>query len=238
MRIMDGHSNFVESVAFSPDGTRIVSGSVDNTLRMWDAVSGAHLNTLEGHSDRVESVAFSPDGTRIVSGSWDKTLRMWDAVSGAHLNTLKGHSGSVSSLAFSPDGTRIVSGSRDLRIWDAVSGAHLNTLEGHPGHIPFVAFSLNGMPIVSDRTSRVWDTVSDAQVDHMRAANSVSSFPYYDRQDKWICSIKPKRRLCWLPVSCRPRQYSSSGNRVGLGTEGGLVVIVDLSGVESYLDAL
>ena len=88
MRIIDGHSNAVLSVAFSLDGTQIVSGSDDETLRLWDAVSGAHLNTLNGHSNSVRSVAFSPDGTQIVSGSNDRTLRLWDAVSGTCLNML------------------------------------------------------------------------------------------------------------------------------------------------------
>ena len=76
MQIIDGHSDSVWSVAFSPDGTQIVSGSADTTLRRWDAVSGAHLNTLKGHSDTVTSVVFSPDGTQVVSGSADKTLQI------------------------------------------------------------------------------------------------------------------------------------------------------------------
>jgi WD40 repeat protein len=105
---MHGHLDRVMSVSFSPDGSHIASGSIDQTVRIWDAKTGAHLSTLEGHSDWVLSVAFSPDGSR-VAGSGNKTVRIWDATSGAHLSTFKGRSDSVRSLAFSPDGKCILS---------------------------------------------------------------------------------------------------------------------------------
>ena len=117
----------VNSVAYSPDGRRIVSGSVDNSLRLWDAASGKPIGPpLQGHTNSVSSVAFSPDGRRIVSGSWVNSLRLWDAASGKPIGPpLQGHTNSVMSVAFSPDGRRIVSGSRDnsLRLWDAASGS-------------------------------------------------------------------------------------------------------------------
>ena len=118
-----GAHGYVCSVAFSPDGKRIVSGSDDKTLKVWDATSGQEMLTLKGHTGDVMSVAFSPDGKRIVSGSDDKTLKVWDAATGQETLTLKGHTNAVSSVAFSPDGKRIVSGSGDqtVKVWDASS---------------------------------------------------------------------------------------------------------------------
>jgi WD40 repeat protein len=111
--VLEGHTDAVSSIAFSSDGLCIVSGSQDYTIRIWDAVSGAALNTLEGHTSGVNSIAFSPNGLRIVSGSDDHTIRLWDAVSGKLQHTLESHTSDVKSVAFSSDGLRIVSGSDD-----------------------------------------------------------------------------------------------------------------------------
>jgi WD40 repeat protein len=123
---LKGHESFVNSVAFSPDGARIISGSADKTLRLWNAFTGQPIGPpLKGHLGEVSSVAFSPDGTRIVSGSYDKTLWLWDVKTGQPIGQpLKGHENEVSSVAFSPNGTRIVSGSRDntLRLWPVFEG--------------------------------------------------------------------------------------------------------------------
>ena len=79
------------SVAYSADGSRIVSGAVDKTSRVWDATTGELIRKLEGHSEGVRSIAFSADGSRIVSGSLDKTSRVWDATTGELIHTLEGH---------------------------------------------------------------------------------------------------------------------------------------------------
>ena len=76
---LQGHTGWVYSVSYSPDGSRIASGSGDDTVRIWSAATGAHLRTLDGHMSDVRSVSYSPDGSRIVSGSDDGTIRVWDA---------------------------------------------------------------------------------------------------------------------------------------------------------------
>jgi WD40 repeat protein len=98
-QVLEGHTNSVTSVAFSLDGAHIVSGSYDDTVRVWDAQSGAEVRRLEGHTNNVTSVAFSPDGAHIVSGSWDQTVRVWDAQSGAEVHQSENERSSAPSPA-------------------------------------------------------------------------------------------------------------------------------------------
>ena len=102
---LEGHTSSVSSVAITPDGTKIVSGSYDNTIKVWDIASGRLLNTLEGHTSSVSSVTITPR-YKIVSASYDNTIKVWDIVSGRLVNTLEGHTSSVSSVAITPDGTK------------------------------------------------------------------------------------------------------------------------------------
>jgi hypothetical protein len=123
---LGGHDGAVSSAAFSPDGSRIVTASDDNTARIWDAATVKEIAVLRDHDGPVTSAAFSPDGSHIVTASWDNTARIWDAATAKEIAVLRGHDNYVNSAAFSPDGSRIVTASSDktARIWDA----HLQTM--------------------------------------------------------------------------------------------------------------
>ena len=159
---LQGHTDGVNSVAFSPDGQTLASGSYDNTIRLWDVATGESLKILTGHTYEVNSVSFSPEGQTLASGSGDNTVRLWDVSTGETLRTLQGHTIFVLSVAFSPDGETLASGSRDrtIRLWDVSTGETLKTLRGHTDFVHSVSFSPDGETLASgsaDNTIRLWD---------------------------------------------------------------------------------
>ena len=219
--IFQGHKFLVTSVAFSPDGKSIVSGSDDKTIRLWDLQGNQIGQPFQGHRDSVRSVAFSPDGKSIVSGSNDKTIRLWDLQGNQIGQPFQGHRGFVISVAFSPDGKSIVSGGDDkmLRLWDLQGNQIGQPFQGHEDTISSVAFSPDGKSIVSggdDKMLRLWDLqgnqIGQPFQGHKKSLNSVAFSP----DGKAIISGSSDKTL---------RLWDLQGNQIGQpfhGHENGL----------------
>jgi hypothetical protein len=164
LRILEGHASEVTAVAVTPDGRHVVSGSDDETLKVWDLERGEAVLTLEGHAHVVNAVAVTPDGRYAVSGSTDGTLKVWDLERGEAVRSLEGHT-PVEAVAVTPDGRYAVSASMryTLKLWDLARGEEVCTLECHESSwaiVNAVAVTMDGRHAVSawaDNTLKVWD---------------------------------------------------------------------------------
>jgi len=181
-----GHTSLVTSVAFSPDGKTLLSGSYDNAIKLWDIETGQEIRSFIGHSNRVNSVTFSPDQQTILSGSSDKTLKLWDTQTGIEIRTFIGHIWSVNSVAFAPDGQTVLSGSSDdtLRLWDVHTGQEIRSFSGHADWVNSIAFAPDGQTVLSgssDDTLRLWDVHTGQEIrsfsGHAGSVNSIAFAP-------------------------------------------------------------
>ena len=147
----------------------MVSGSADQTVRLWDVASGKAIRVLHGHRGAVNAVALSLDGGTILSGGADRILRLWERASGKEKHTLAGHGDWIWSVAFSPSGNRVLSGSADrtMRLWDVKTGKEVRTFGGHYLAVTSVAFSSDGKWALSgsaDASVRLWDVGGSGQL--------------------------------------------------------------------------
>ncbi|KAG0022510.1 hypothetical protein BGZ80_000081 [Entomortierella chlamydospora] len=212
---LTGHSKKINCLVFSSTSNRILTGSSDTTVRLWDADNSQCIRTFEGCDNEVVSVAYSPKGDRVASGSGDKTIRVWNVDTDDYVYVLEGHKGSITSIAFSPEGDRIASGSRDktVKLWDIETRSCIHTLQGHSHYVTSIVYSPKGDHIASgswDKTVRLWEVETGDCVQTLQGHNcEITSVAYspegdqvasggYDRTVR-LWDIKSKE--CLLTIS-------------------------------------
>lgn len=158
----EGHSKSVDTMALVPHVNRLLTGSVDGDLRLWDMETGGQVAVLSGHKKTVASVAVTPDGRLAASGSYDKTIRLWDLETAEELAVLKGHKNNVVSVKISPDGSLLVSGGigPELRLWSLPDGGVLKTIDhAHEFAVIPAGFTPDGSQVITtgaDDELAVW----------------------------------------------------------------------------------
>ena len=184
-REFKGHTDFIYGVAISPDGTYLATGSVDQTIRLWDIATGKTVGILKGHTNAIEAVVFSPDGKTLLSSSDDGTARLWDVTTGQTIRVFS-TSTVMGYAAFSPDGNFFVAAYADAtgRIWDVTTGKTVHILTGHTKGLARVAYSPDGNYVLTgsgDDTARLWDTATGQQVQvfpgHTHGVSAVAFSP-------------------------------------------------------------
>src|SRR5215470_8397272 len=200
-----GHEHAVSSAAFSRDGSRVVTASIDKTARIWDAATGKEIAVLRGHEQAVESAAFSPDGTHVVTASGDNTARIWDAVTGDELailgekKTFGGYCcGTIATAVYSPDGALIVTAEHrgNVRVWDAETARQVSLIQVPDQLFESAVFSPDGARILtasSDKTARIFDTASGKEIVVMRGHDAAVQTAAFNSTGSRVVTVSTDR---------------------------------------------
>ncbi|MCU1267896.1 MAG: hypothetical protein JWM21_4214 [Acidobacteria bacterium] len=209
--VQTGHSSGVMTVAFSPDGKILASGSMDNTINLWEVESGKELRMLRGHSTEIRELSFSEDGKFLASRSLADTVKIWNTASGKELTTFEERG--VWSITLSPDGKTVALGNTDgtIKLRDAASGKELRTLKGHPfrnyiqkditnthsqkyfvpSAVWSLAFSPDGKTLASgaaDQTIKIWNADSGKELSTLTGHSDIVGSVAFSRDGKILAS--------------------------------------------------
>jgi len=236
---LKGHTGYVYSIVFSPDGKTLASASADRTVRLWDIDTKREIATLNGHTNIVNSVAFSPDGKMLASASQDNTITLWDVkkregakLQGSQSARNEAHKDHVNSVAFSPDGRMLASASNDktIRLWDTQTKQEIAILKRHKDYVIAVAFSPDGRMLASgsnDQTIKLWDVQTKLEIanfeGHTGYVNAVAFSPdgrtlasASDDGTVKIWDIQTKREI----VQALPKAHTSLVRSVAFSPDG------------------
>lgn len=191
---LEGHTERVEEVSFSPDRTILASGSVDGTVRLWNVETHAPIATLEVENP-VYAVSFSQDGTILAAGALDGAVRLWNMKTSEQIGILEGHKEYVETVSFSPDGESLASGAgygdEPIRLWDFETAHPIGSLDGHERGVFSLSFSPDGKTLASassDNTVRLWDVASRRQIVALRGHGDLVAAVLFSPDGKSLVS--------------------------------------------------
>jgi hypothetical protein len=181
IRRFQGHTGCGHAVAYAPDSRTALSGSCDNTARLWDVETGRQLQCFQGFQGQVNGVAFAPDGRQALTASNDGQVQLWDLLTGREVRRFNGHRGAVHGVCFAPDGRTALTAGEDhsVRQWDVQTGREVRRFEGHTGAVLSLAFSADGRRALSggkDNLVRLWDVATGKELRQLAGhTNKVTS---------------------------------------------------------------
>jgi len=199
---LKGHANAIFSIAFSPDGALLASGTADNAIGLWDVASGELLSINTSHAGSIFQVSFSPDGTLLASASRDQTIRLWDPVDGRQIALMHGHSDAIEAFVFDPHGKTIYSASDDHTIaaWDVVSRKKTGVLRGHDETLGDVTFSPDGTRCALaswDGTVRIWDVAEELELLQLSSGSPIVTGVVFHPSGDQLVAVDRKTLTVW-----------------------------------------
>ncbi len=191
--IQTGHSLGVAAVTFSPDNKLLASGSVDNTVKLWDTSARQELRTLKGPISKIGAVAFSPNGKWLAAGGVEGEIHLWDVITGRDGPSFAGHTLKILALAFSPDNRLLASGSADntVKVWDLATGRLIHTFHGHKGWVTTVAFARDSQLFASgskDKLLKLWSVNKENEIKTLAGHTGEISAVAFDATGESIAS--------------------------------------------------
>lgn len=219
-----GHTSLANGCDVSPDGTRIVSVSGDETVKIWNAANGKEELALRGRPVSLESCNFSPDGRRIVAGTRDGEVAMWDAISGALLWSVKAHGRPIPTCRFDPDGRRVVSASWDgrVKVLSVQDGSEMLTLAGHAVDACSCQFSRpHGERIISaggDGMLKMWDATTGGELRSVKAHEHEIMTCRFSNDGRWIFTSSQDTHVKRWDAGTLEERKDYKGHEVGVWT--------------------
>ncbi|KAG9063981.1 WD repeats region domain-containing protein [Linnemannia hyalina] len=242
--VLAGHTDCVNSVAYSPDGAQIASASEDHTVRIWSTETGDSLRIFTGHTKAANTVAFSPASLQLASCSDDGTIRTWDLENGEPLLVLEGHQVSVHSITYSPDGHLIGSGGWDhsARLWDANTGEIQNMRLGYTAPVAGLAFSPDGLQVASygyDGRVHLWDPKTGESISILSGHSfEVGSAVYSPAGDCIASGGSDKTVRLWRLEGSATRNsvgsYALASVAVDISPDGNQIVTSNMGGLRLW----